>query len=82
MGIAIGKNMERTTKPIQMPEKENVTLHDIMPQFRGNQTHAADYFTCNRATIKKYLNDKDGEKHTIIKRGDRLRIFSDLGRAV
>ena len=74
--------MVRTTKPIQMPAKETVTLHDIMPQFRGNQTHAADYFTCNRATIKKYLKDKDGEKHTIIKRGDRLRIFSDLGRAV
>lgn len=74
--------MERTTKPIQMPAKETVTLNDIMPQFRGNQTHAAEYFTCNRATIKKYLKDMKGEKHEIIKRGDRLRIFSDLGRAL
>lgn len=73
--------MERTTQEIKMPEKETVTLNDIMPQFRGNQTHAAEYFTCNRSTIKKYLSDKDGKKHTIIKRGDRLRIFSDLGRA-
>lgn len=68
-------------KKIEAPEKAPVTLNDVMPNFRGNQSEAAIYFTCNRATIRKYLQDKTGETHEIVVRNGQLRIFTDTGRA-
>ena len=68
-------------KTIETAEKPPVTLNDVMPKFRGNQSEAAIYFTCNRATIRKYPQDKKGDTHEIVVRNGQLRIFTDTGRA-
>ncbi|UZQ12262.1 protein ninH [Escherichia coli] len=35
-------------------------LHD------GNQTEVARILNCNRATVRKYIDDKDAKKHAVV----------------
>lgn len=42
------------------------TIPELLIQTRGNQTEVARILKCNRATVKKYANDKDAKMHVIV----------------
>lgn len=42
------------------------TIHELLPDTRGNQKALAKELNCNRATIAKYLKDREGEHHAVV----------------
>lgn len=55
------------------------TIHELMVQFRGNQSRAAIALNINRNTLKKYLADKTGERHIVREVNGEPRLFAALG---
>ncbi|HDL6465514.1 TPA: protein ninH [Escherichia coli] len=42
------------------------TIPELLVMVRGNQTEVARILNCNRATVRKYIDDKDAKKHAIV----------------
>lgn len=42
------------------------TIPELLICTRGNQTEVARILNCNRATVRKYVDDKDAKKHAIV----------------
>ncbi|WP_340532062.1 protein ninH [Escherichia coli] len=42
------------------------TIPDMLVEAYGNQTEVARKLSCNRATVRKYVGDKQGERHAIV----------------
>ncbi|WP_105476133.1 protein ninH [Escherichia coli] len=42
------------------------TIPELLIQTRGNQTEVARILNCNRATVRKYIGDKEGKRHAIV----------------
>ena len=42
------------------------TIHELLPNTRGDQAALARLLGCNRGTIAKYLKDRAGEHHAVV----------------
>lgn len=42
------------------------TIHELLPDTRGDQKALAERLGCDRATIAKYLKDRAGEHHAVV----------------
>ncbi|EPY5879251.1 protein ninH [Escherichia coli] len=42
------------------------TIPELLICTRGNQTGVARILNCNRATVRKYIGDKEGKRHAIV----------------
>ncbi|ELJ9861505.1 protein ninH [Escherichia coli] len=42
------------------------TIPELLIQARGNMTEVSRKLHCNRATVRKYVGDKQGERHAIV----------------
>lgn len=42
------------------------TIHELLPDTRGDQTALARLLGCDRATIAKYRKDRAGEHHAVV----------------
>lgn len=42
------------------------TIHELLPSTRGNITELARILNCDRATLRKYIRDKDGQYHAVV----------------
>ncbi|EGZ7372372.1 protein ninH, partial [Escherichia coli] len=42
------------------------TIPDMLVEAYGNQTEVARILNCNRATVRKYIGDKEGKRHAIV----------------
>ncbi len=55
-----------------------MTITDLLntKMYRGNQSFLARELKINRGTLIKYMRDKAGTFHLVIKRGDDLSLFT------
>lgn len=42
------------------------TIHDLLPTTRGNVKELARILNVNRATITKYIDDREGKRHAVV----------------
>ncbi len=42
------------------------TIPELLIQARGNMTEVSRKLNCNRATVRKYIDDKDAKKHAVV----------------
>ncbi|HFP1255184.1 TPA: protein ninH [Escherichia coli] len=42
------------------------TIPDMLVEAYGNQIEVARILNCNRATVRKYIGDKEGKRHAIV----------------
>ncbi|MBZ8293547.1 protein ninH [Escherichia coli] len=42
------------------------TIPELLICTRVNQTEVARILNCNRATVRKYIGDKEGKRHAIV----------------
>ncbi|EFE9078384.1 TPA: protein ninH [Escherichia coli O146] len=42
------------------------TIPELLVMVRGNQTEVARILNCNRATVRKYIGDKEGKRHAVV----------------
>ncbi|AAP16203.1 protein ninH [Escherichia coli O28ac] len=42
------------------------TIPELLIQTRGNMTEVSRMLNCNRATVRKYAEDKEGKGHAIV----------------
>ncbi|EEC8287138.1 protein ninH [Escherichia coli] len=42
------------------------TIPDMLVEAYENQTEVARILNCNRATVRKYIGDKEGKRHAIV----------------
>ncbi|EES2155804.1 protein ninH, partial [Escherichia coli] len=42
------------------------TIPELLICTRGNQTEVARILNCNRATVRKYIGDKEGKRHAVV----------------
>ncbi|EIG2354369.1 protein ninH [Escherichia coli] len=55
------------------------TIPDMLLEAYGNQTEVARILNCNRATVRKYIGDKEGKRHAIVnKEGKRHAIVNGV----
>ncbi|CAM3062570.1 TPA: phage NinH family protein [Escherichia coli] len=41
-------------------------IPDMLVEAYGNQTEVARILNCNRATVRKYIGDKEGKRHAVV----------------
>ncbi|MDC3447939.1 protein ninH [Escherichia coli] len=41
-------------------------IPDRLVEAYGNQTEVARILNCNRATVRKYIGDKEGKRHAVV----------------
>ncbi|TXR03886.1 protein ninH [Escherichia coli] len=42
------------------------TIPELLIQARGNLTEVSRNLNCNRATVRKYVGDKEGKRHAVV----------------
>lgn len=42
------------------------TIPELLIQARGNMTEVSRKLNCNRATVRKYIGDKEGKRHAVV----------------
>ena len=42
------------------------TIPELLIQARGNMTEVSRKLNCNRATVRKYVGDKEGKRHAVV----------------
>ncbi|HFP1251217.1 TPA: protein ninH [Escherichia coli] len=42
------------------------TIPDMLVEAYGNKTEVARILNCNRATVRKYISDKEGKRHSVV----------------
>ncbi|EIH7935498.1 phage NinH family protein [Escherichia coli] len=42
------------------------TIPDMLVEAYENQTEVARILNCNRATVRKYIGDKEGKRHAVV----------------
>ncbi len=42
------------------------TIPDMLVEEYGNQTEVARILNCSRNTIRKYIGDKEGKRHSVV----------------
>ncbi|EFX9171649.1 TPA: protein ninH [Escherichia coli] len=42
------------------------TIPELLILARGNMTEVSRKLNCNRATVRKYISDKEGKRHSVV----------------